>query len=167
MFQALIATGDTYQNRRALRAMGGVWNRDRSGYVIPSAAADLAKALPGIELADYESERDPFAPLSPDELRAYRQERKERLRERLLDRADRADKRAREARDRIKPHEREFLSLMEPVKRGHHSQRRHEKLIERAQRSFEDAGREASAAERLRCSPPAFPSGASGCSPLR
>lgn len=160
MTGAYLVTGKTYQNRRALRALGAVWQIGRAGftalratepgYALPLDKIDEARRLEGLtfELAEFIG--NPFAPLSPDELRDYRQARIDRRAARLLTQADAADRRADEARNRIKPHERDFLSLHEPVKRGHHSQRRHENLIARANKSFEDAGRESHNAAQLR-----------------
>lgn len=145
-----LATGNTYPHRRALRALGGVFDYAEKGYWMPQDKADEARKLSGVSVEIVELERDPFAPKSTDEIRQERQERIDRKRARLIDRAERAEKRAQAAQRRISPDERDFLRLGEPVKIGHHSQGRHQRLIERADKAFQDAGREYSYAEDLR-----------------
>lgn len=151
--QTIIISGNTYPHRREMRGLGAIWNHDAKGYVAPVARIDAIRAYAeshGLNVAEYEASDEETTPATGDRLREIRQAKQDRYRARLLDRAERAERRGDEARAKIKPHEREFLSLMEPVKRGHHSQRRHEKLIARAQKSFMDAGREYSDAEKLR-----------------
>jgi hypothetical protein len=151
--ETILVSGATYPLRRELRAAGGVWIADAKGYAATAGAEPALRALAerhGLDVEPFEVNGALLAPLTGDALREHRQARLDRLAERLTKRADAAERRAREARDRVSPHEREFLRLGEPVKRGHHSQRRHEKLIERHNRSFEDQGRELTYAARLR-----------------
>lgn len=145
-----LATGNTYPNRRTLRGIGGVFDYAESGYWLPSDKADAARALDGITVELVEREENPLRELTPDELRSKRQERIDRKRARLLDRADRAERRSNEAYNRISPHERDFLRLGEPVKIGHHSERRHRNLIDRVDRSMEKCATEAKYADDLR-----------------
>ena len=147
---ALLITGDTYPNRRALRALGGVWQGDVKGYALPLDRRADAEALPGLKAEETLFDGDPFKPLTPDELRAYRQDRQDRRADRLRDRAALADARAAKASNKISKGEREFWGLMEPVKVGHHSERRHRKLLNRAWDSFMEAGKEAHYADQLR-----------------
>jgi preprotein translocase subunit YajC len=153
MVATILITGQTYPLRRELRGLGGIWNHDRKGYIAQAHAVEALRefaAAHSLSVDDCEVSNEDAAPATGDQLREIRQARQDRLQARLLDRAQRADRRGDEARARISTGEREFLSLMEPVKRGHHSQRRHEKLLKRAQKSFIDAGREYSDAEKLR-----------------
>lgn len=149
-YQALLVTGETYPNRRALRALGAVWQPDHKGYALPMEKREAAAALQGLEITPCDFDDDPFKPLTPDELRAYRQDRQDRRAERLLERAALADKRSDAASNKLSRGEREFLSLGEPVKIGHHSERRHRKLIDKAFNSAMEAGREAKYADDLR-----------------
>lgn len=149
-YQALLVTGETYPNRRALRALGAVWQPDHKGYALPMEKREAAAALQGLEITPYDFDDDPFKPLSPDELRAYRQDRQDRRAERLLERAALADKRSDAAANKLSRGERDFLSLAEPVKVGHHSERRHRKLLDKALNSAMEAGREAKYAADLR-----------------
>ncbi|TWA89563.1 DUF3560 domain-containing protein [Bradyrhizobium stylosanthis] len=152
--RTIIITGNTYAHRRELRRLGALWNTDAKGYVAPSAHVDAIRAYAnshdGLDVADFEATDQDVTPATGERLRELRQARLDRRRERLLNQAANAEKRGDAARARISPHERDFLALMEPVKRGHHSQRRHEKLLARAQKSFMDAGREYSDARKLR-----------------
>jgi Domain of unknown function (DUF3560) len=150
---AHLITGNTYPHRRVIRVAGGIWNANRKGYLI--RADHLPRIAKLIDLGEVtaaaiEVEAEAFAPLTPDALRAYRAAKVECRRQRLFDRAAAADRRAAEAAARISPHEREFLRLGEPVKIGHHSERRHRRLIERADRASMDQGRELSKADDLR-----------------
>ena len=147
---ALLITGDTYPNRRALRALGGVWQGDVKGYALPLDRRAEAEALQGLDVQEAVFFNDPFKPLTPDELRAYRQDRQDRRADRLRDRAALADARAAKASNKISKGEREFLALMEPVKVGHHSERRHRKLLQRSWDSLMEAGKEAHYAGQLR-----------------
>lgn len=148
--KAILLTGKTYENRRALRALGAVWQPALTGYALPLDKREAAEALAGLNIEPHDFDADPFRPLSPDELRAYRQNRQDRRADRLRERAALADARARKAGARVSPGEREFLSLAEPVKVGHHSERRHRKLIEKAWDSAMEAGREYNYAQKLR-----------------
>lgn len=152
--ETIIVTGDTYVHRRELRRLGALWNSEAKGYIAPldkvAALQQYAASHEGLDVSPFEATQDDVTPATGERLRELRQARQDRYRERLLSQAANAEKRAEAARNRISPHEREFLALMEPVKRGHHSQRRHERLIERAQKSFLDAGREYSEARKLR-----------------
>jgi hypothetical protein len=152
--QTIIITGETYVHRRELRRLGALWNGEAKGYLAPLAHVDAirtyAESHAGLDIADFEASEEDVTPATGERLRAIRQSRQDRYRDRLLSQAANAEKRGDAARGRISPHEREFLSLMEPVKIGHHSQRRHQKLLERAQKSFMDAGREYNDARKLR-----------------
>ncbi len=148
--RALLITGDTYPNRRALRALGGVWQAEEKGYALALEKRAEAEALQGLEVQEAVFFNDPFKPLTPDELRAYRQDRQDRRADRLRARAALADARAAKASNKISAGERDFLGLMEPVKVGHHSERRHRKLLQRSWNSFMEAGKEAHYADQLR-----------------
>lgn len=151
--RAYLVTGKTYPLRHALRAAGGFYSHNHAGYLfraddMPRAIELVARA--GLVAKEIETDDSTFEPLTGEALRAYREDRQARYGARLLRRAEAAETRAQEARDRIKPHEREFLALGEPVKAGHHSERRHRKLIARADKSFMDAGAALAEAESLR-----------------
>lgn len=153
--QALLITGDTYPNRRELRGAGCVWSRDEGGYLVPLDKAEAARALvaslPKLKADEIEADDSVFVPLEGDALRAYRQDRQDRRAARLLARADAAERRAEQHSRRISTGERDFLSLCEPVKIGHHSEGRHRRLIERAHKAIDaEMGERAKASELRR-----------------
>lgn len=152
--QALLITGTTYPNRRALRAAGCLWNRDEEGYLIALDKADAARAIvasaAGLVITEIEVDDSTLEPLTGEALRAYRQDRQDRRAARLLARADAADRRAAKVHGRISEGERDFLRLCEPVKIGHHSEGRHRRLIERHNRAFDAEMSERSKARELR-----------------
>ncbi|MGJ0620436.1 MAG: DUF3560 domain-containing protein [Methylocystis sp.] len=150
---AYLVTGQTYPNRRALRAAGAVWRAESRGYLLPLDHVSRFAALVesgALVIAETEAPDDAFAPLEGEALREHREARRERRATRLIARAEAAERRAETARARISPAERDFLALGEPVKVGHHSERRHQRLIARADQAFMDTGRELDAAQRLR-----------------
>lgn len=150
---AVAISGATYPHRRAFRAAGALWSRDRGAYVVAEEKAAEALAIAdahGLEVEAIDAHPDEITPATGERLRAIRQDRIDRRAERLRERADSADRRADEAAAWIKPHEREFLRLCEPVKRGHHSERRHRRLIERAQDAPRAEVEERAKAARLR-----------------
>jgi len=148
--ECLLVTGKTYEHRRTLRGMGGLFDYEEKGYWLPVSKLDEAKALSGVACEIVERDTDPLAPMTPDQLREYRQAKIDRKRARLIDRADRAAARSDKAYNKISPHEREFLRLGEPVKIGHHSEGRHRRLIERVDSAMEKSCKEAAYASELR-----------------
>ena len=152
MTAAILITGNTYPSRHALRAAGALFDYNEKAYI---AAADNARARTAAEEAGlcvnrYDATEEQLAPATGDRLREIRQMKKDRYRDRLLARADAADQRAEKAAHRISNGEREFLALGEPIKIGHHSERRHRKLIERAWNAFEAEASEHRKADGLR-----------------
>jgi hypothetical protein len=150
-FDALLITGETYRNRHAIRGVGGRFDHERGGYLTPDTPAprELAARL-GLIVEAVILDRDPAAAETIEETRARRNAARQRRADRLDSQAETQDRAAVAARARVSPHERDFLALFEPVKRGHHSQRRHEKLIARAQKSFQDEGQARHDAAELR-----------------
>ncbi|MBN9219569.1 MAG: DUF3560 domain-containing protein [Mesorhizobium sp.] len=146
--QAYRILGNTYKERHRIRQAGGVYSHELGGHIIPADARDLLADIVGAHgLEEVQVETDFFKPLTGEALRNYRTQRN-------LRRADRLEERARSARKHaagrdLKPHERDFLSLGEPVKVGHHSERRHRKLLDRAQKSLIERGQLLSKADGL------------------
>lgn len=153
MANAILISGKTYPIRRELRAAGCLFSRAERGYII--SASHSAKAIEiaevyGLAVAPYEASNEQLSPATGERLRAIRQEKQDRRRDRLIKRAEAAERRAKEHRNRVSPHEREFLSLMEPIKVGHHSEGRHRRLVEKAQKAFFAEGAELASADNLR-----------------
>ena len=77
------------------------------------------------------------------------QERAKRKAEKLQGYSDNASKRSSEAYEsRATKHEREFMSLGEPIKVGHHSEKRHRKLFEKYDRKMRKSIEETEKAEQ-------------------
>lgn len=154
MSNAILITGNTYQHRRELRAAGCIFDRNEMGYIVSAenaTARDIAERH-GLDVDDYDATDEQLTPATGERLRAIRQDRIDRRRARLLDRAERAERRAGEAMNRISDGERSFLSLGEPVKVGHHSERRHRKLLDRFASAMDKSCEESSYARELRSS---------------
>lgn len=154
MVQAFKITGKTYPHRRELRKLNCLFDRDEKAYII---AADKSGPVleyvanhSDLESSPYEATEDQITPATGERLREIRQDRQDRRAERLRDRADAAERRADKHSKRISPGELDFLSLGEPIKIGHHSERKHRKLIERVRKATDDEMSERVNADKLR-----------------
>lgn len=149
---AILITGETYPHRRDLRATGAIWAHDLKGYLAKADNERARQTALAAGLAIEPTEADPIdlEPATGERLRALRQARIDRRRERLLAQADNADKRADQAYNRIGGHERDFLKLAEPIKVGHHSEGRHRKLIQRYNDAMSKSCEESATAAKLR-----------------
>ncbi|ASY64466.1 hypothetical protein SJ05684_c30420 [Sinorhizobium sojae CCBAU 05684] len=153
MKNAFIITGDTYTHRRVLRTNGAIFDYSEKAYIIAANKAEAVTAYAleqGLIVEPYEAREEQITEAAGERLREIRQARKDRYRERLLKQAEAADKRAHKAHGRIGDHERDFLRLGEPVKIGHHSERRHRALIDRFNKAFETEMTERTEANKLR-----------------
>jgi len=135
MIPVIILSGDTYKIRHEIRALGGVWQPGEKQYIVPESKRDQVAALIGtrkIEVFDSEAPDNAFEPLTGDALRAYRQAKADRKAERIQARADKKSALAEslfEKEHRIA----DMIPFGQPILVGHHSQRRHERDIERMQ----------------------------------
>jgi hypothetical protein len=133
MIPAVLITGKTYPVRREIKALGGKWSPDNEGWVLPESQHEAAKALVERHGLDIDTtEVDPIELERPtgERLRAIRQAKLDRRAEKRLARADRLEKQAVEVMKPVQPYmNMEFMT--EPIKVGHHSERRHRKLRER------------------------------------
>lgn len=152
MNNAILVTGNTYPHRRTMRAAGALFNREQGGYVakIDNNEARNAAKEAGLDVDEIEIDPIELEPATGDRLREQRQERIDRKRAQLIDRAERAERRSKAAWNKISGPERDFLKLGEPVKAGHHSQRRHERLLEKFDNAMAESAREANLAKELR-----------------
>jgi len=133
MIPVIILSGDTYKIRREIRALGGVWQHEEKQYIVPESKRDQVAALIGnrkIEVFDSEAPDNAFEPLTGDALRAYRQAKADRKAERI---GARAEKKSALAESLFEKEHRiaDMIPFGQPVLCGHHSQRRHERDIER------------------------------------
>jgi len=135
MIPVITLSGDTYKIRHEIRALGGVWQHEEKQYIVPESKRDQVAALIGtrkIEVFDSEAPDNVFEPLTGDALRAYRQAKADRKAERIRGRAEKKSALAEslfEKEHRIA----DMIPFGQPVLCGHHSQRRHERDIERMQ----------------------------------
>jgi hypothetical protein len=135
MIPVIILSGDTYKIRHEIRALGGVWQHEEKQYIVPESKRDQVAALIGtrkIEVFDSEAQDNAFEPLTGDALRAYRQAKADRKAERI---GARAEKKSALAESLFEREHRiaDMIPFGQPVLCGHHSQRRHERDIERMQ----------------------------------
>lgn len=153
MTNAYLITGNTYPHRRTLRGLGCLFDYDEKGYVIAKGKADKVISFAeqnGLTCEPIDADQSQLTPAEGEKLREIRQAKKDRYRDRLLKQAESAEKRAAKARGRISDQERDFLRLGEPIKIGHHSERRHRKLIERFNSAFDAEMTELTKAKKLR-----------------
>jgi len=48
-----LITGNTYPVRKQLKALGGIWNKAKQGWLVPDHAADAAARLVGCAATSY------------------------------------------------------------------------------------------------------------------
>lgn len=127
---ATLITGNTYPNRRALRAAGGRWSADLGGYLFGedhlAAAAELADQL-GLIARQVEVQPEELAPPSYAERRAARTARHQRNADRYDARAGSRERQEAGIRSELNrnPLYADPFIATEPIKVGHHSERRH------------------------------------------
>lgn len=133
---ALSLSGDTYPIRRELRSAGGIWSHDHKAHIIPVDKRDQLPAIIGsrsVTVSDIEVPDSFFVPLTGEALREYRQARNARKAETIRARSEKKLAQAEELFD--KEHKiMDMIPLGQPILCGHHSQRRHERDLERINR---------------------------------
>lgn len=133
---AILITGNTYPNRRALHGAGGRWSADREGYLFDEAhaagAEELAERM-GLIATQIDATPEQLAPPSYAERRAARARRHERNAERYDARAESREQKESEIRTQLAndPRASDWQFFTEPIKVGHHSERRHRRDRER------------------------------------
>ena len=141
-------SGNTYPHRGALRGFGALFNYDEKAYfcVLSENVQQYCRDN-DLEIESVEFDIIKVTPATGEDLRAIRQAKIDRRKERLYERAERATARA--SKHNLSSVESDFLSLMEPVKVGHHSERPHRKLLDRAQTKMTKRCKEYSYANEL------------------
>ena len=152
MAEALFITGDTYTSRRQIKSLGGKWNPDESGWLIPMEREADARVLAdekafACDIIDV----DPILLETPtgERLRAIRQAQIDRRAERKLARADRLEKKAQEIDKSLESYN-DWAFWTEPVKIGHHSEQRHRNLRNRLQNKMDKKFEALTEADKLR-----------------
>lgn len=149
---ALSLSGDTYPIRRELRSIGGIWSHEHKAHIVPVDKRDQIPAIVGtraVMVSDIEVPDSFFIPLTGEALREYRQARNARKAKTIRARSEKKLSQANELFD--KEHKiAEFIPMGQPILIGHHSQRRHERDIERMHRLSDKACEALHDGERLK-----------------
>lgn len=122
-------TWETYTNRRTLAQLGAKFDYTEKAYIAADSEQlqDFLRTAPDLEQSTYTSEVN----IDSEQFQVDQQAAKAKARaERYQARADRLEKASNEAYEASNEWH-EFLVLAEPIKIGHHSEKRHRALIER------------------------------------
>lgn len=152
MATAILITGNTYTSRRELKALGGKWYPDETGWIIPVAQREAAEKIAldrGFTAEDIEVEDIALERPTGERLRAIRQERLDRRSERLNARADRLERLADEQSDKLKPYD-DYAFWTQPILVGHHSEKSHRRLRDRLSNAMDKSVQFAKEAAELR-----------------
>lgn len=133
---AILITGNTYPNRRTLHGAGGRWSAVHEGYLFDEAHAAAAEALAdllGLHARQIDAEPEDLAPPSYAERRAARTAKHARNAERYESRAESRENKEAGIRAELErdPRASDWQFFTEPIKIGHHSERRHRRDRER------------------------------------
>jgi hypothetical protein len=92
MTSAILVTGDTYTNRRAIKALGGKWNKEEGGWLVPTTTLSEITELAGANdwtLDTIEIDEELLETPTGERLRAIRQDKIDRRASRLEAKANR------------------------------------------------------------------------------
>ena len=136
--QALLITGNTFTSRRDLKALGGKWYPESEGWIIPLKQCEAAEKLAGgknfiVEIIDV-----PAVALERpkgDRLRAIRQAKIDRKAERLRASLPGLRRKVDAVHAALEPYN-DFAFWSEPIKIGHHSEKRHRNLRAKLERKM-------------------------------
>ena len=124
---------DTYIKRREIRALWAIYSYEEGWYIWNCKNIDIVKRK--IEALWLECEEIENVEINEEYIIRQKNLRTEKKAERY---SNLSGKRLQESNESsLTQQERDFLKLWEPVKVWHHSQRRHEKLLEKVDRDFE------------------------------
>ena len=114
--KTLLITGETYKIRREIRALGGRWNGEHKGWIVPFEKRQEAEALTGrIIIAPHEAPDDIFKPLTTEDIRAIRQDRANRKADRLEKWAESRQKKADELDKQTRPFTSDWSFVTQPI----------------------------------------------------
>jgi hypothetical protein len=151
---ALLVTGDTYPLRRELRGLGGKWNKELGGWVVPADKQQAIDALgEGRKLSSQpvDVKGSALQDLDHDTLRERRQDKKDSRVEALLERADRLDREADEIRaNHVRSGYTDWQFITQPILIGHHSEGRMRNLRNKISREMDTEIRNHIEARKLR-----------------
>lgn len=126
-----IIIGGTYTKKREIKAIGGRWDYDSSGWVIPDSAAEKALELcldNNWRLDEIEVDDDYFEELTGEKLREFRQSKIDRKKEKLYDKARRLKNKSEQVYNSLPQGSNDFAFITQPILVGHHSEKAHRNL---------------------------------------
>jgi len=118
--KVILISGQTYLYRREIKSLGGFWNKEFNGWLVPYSEKDNEKLFNlvnqhSFELSEIEIDFDPFKPMTIDELRAYRQAKADRKADRLLKQAESRDKEADILDRQVQPYVSDWSFVTQPI----------------------------------------------------
>ncbi len=121
--KVILLLGDTYLHRREIKSLGGKWNYEKEGWLLPNdkikEVSDFAY-IKGFYIEELEVDSDPFTQ-TIDEIRASRQERADRKANRLIKRAESRDRKAEALDKQVKPFMSDWAFITQPILTDHYS----------------------------------------------
>ena len=115
---AKIILGNTFPKRREIKGYGGIWSGEHKGWVIQDYNAVKAKAFcesNKFEMKEIEVKDDFFRPMTIDELRAYRQEKVNRIADKFYTKANRLALEAEALNAQTKPLMSDIAFVTQPI----------------------------------------------------
>lgn len=152
MTTVILITGNTFTSRRELKALGGKWYPDQTGWIVPvtqQSAAEKIAVERGFSTGIIEIEDMPLERPTGERLRAIRQAKLDRRAERLNARADRLEKLAAAETSKVTQYD-DFAFWTQPILIGHHSEKSHRRLRDRLSASMSKSVQYANEAQELR-----------------
>ena len=127
--KTFVITGNTYPVRREIAHLGFIYSYEQSGYIgnCKEMTESLSKKIMdlGVEFSEID-----FIEINEAYIVNQKNIRAQNKASKYEDRAIRTETKANNTD--ISQAEKNFLSLAEPIKIGHHSEKRHRKLVEKA-----------------------------------
>ena len=135
-------TGKTYLLRREIKSLGGKWNKEKEGWLIPANKLSEAQELEKnnqVEVVTIEIDFDPFKPMTTEELRANRQAKADRKADRLIKRAENREQQAKSLNEQTTPYMSDIAFVTQPITNnsgGRSFQRFREKVYNKIDKEF-------------------------------
>lgn len=115
----LLITGNTYVLRRQIKSLGGQWNGEHRGWIVPTSKKDSIIDLnSSLIISEVEIPENTFTPLTPEERRAYIQGLRNRKADRLIKSAELRDSEAAELRSQTQPFISDLSFVTQPITPG-------------------------------------------------
>lgn len=115
----LLITGNTYVLRRQIKSLGGQWNGEHKGWIVPSNMREsIINLNSSLIISEVEMPENTFTPMTPEERRVYIQGLRNRKADRLIKSADLRDKQATELRATTQPYMSDIAFTTQPITPG-------------------------------------------------